>query len=1145
MMPQKFVHLHLRTEYSLVDSTIRIDDLMKHLKALNVPSVAITDYMNLFAIIKFYRSALNHGIKPIIGCEASVWSDDLGTSFNLVLLCKNMQGYYNLTHLVSKAYQLREEKTPPSIKSTWFEQHTAGLIALSGLNSDVGSLLLQDKKDEAVNQCRLWKEIFEDYYLQVARINHPDEQAYIVGCQHISEKLSLPLIASNDVRFLLPEQYEAHEARVCIQKGELLADQSRKRNYTIHQSVKTNEEMHQLFSDMPNILENTAIIAKKCNVHFELDNVVLPDFPIPNQLSIEDYLKQQVLSGLDTKELETSDYEKYHSRVERELLVINKMGYAGYFLIVADFITWARNHRIPVGPGRGSGAGSLVAFSLGITDIDPLKYNLLFERFLNPERISMPDFDIDFCMDNRDRVIEYVMQKYGKSCVSQIITFGKMAAKAVIRDVGRVLGHSYGFVDRIAKLIPNELGVTLSKALKDEKELSHLYKTDDTIKTMFDLAIQLEGLARNAGKHAGGVVIAPGALTNYAPLYCEENDASIVTQFDKDDVESIGLIKFDFLGLRTLTIIDRAVKTVNKSIKNKDKRVDIKKISLDDAKTFELIQSCNTTSIFQLESRGMKELVGKLKPDCFEDVVALIALFRPGPLQSGMVDDFIDRKHGKSPVTFFDPRLETVLSPTYGVILYQEQVMQIAQVLAGYSLGKADLLRRAMGKKKVEEMAKQRLIFVSAAVNNNVSHENATTIFDLIEKFAGYGFNKSHSVAYAMISYQTAWLKAHYPSEFMAAVLSSDMDNTDKLVTIIHECKSIGLEILPPDINSCHYFFTAKSNGSIAYGLGAIKGLGQGVIESLTFEREKNGEYKNLLDFCTRLDVKKIGKRVLHALIYSGGFDNISYNRATLLDSVDASLLTAEQSTKNDQKGQLDMFGISTLPNDEQFSQKNLPEIPKIELLAKEKQILGYYVSGHPVDVYSSDREQLGAVTISDLINRNTNSDSAWSIGLISQIRRSFTKRKDPIYFLTIESDKNHIEAVLFSDLFDKAQDYIKKENIILFKASATQAGNEKALRYRLLDAMDLQHAREQYAEGLQLKIDFDISEECSNSIKKILCRHPKGKCPVLIQYNDAATQCTIALDRKWDVLPTEELCAELSSIYEIQPPKYIYQKMS
>ncbi|HKE46707.1 MAG TPA: DNA polymerase III subunit alpha, partial [Rhodanobacteraceae bacterium] len=788
-MSAEFIHLHVHSEYSLTDSTIRVGDLVDACVREGMPAVALTDQSNLFALVKFYKAAEAAGIKPIAGCDLWIAErDERAPPQRLTVLCQNRAGYLNLSRLLSRAYATHRHGENALVHIDWLGEASEGLIVLAGRESDIGRLLIGGRDDAARVRAEWLRERFPDrLYLEATRTHKATEEAFLDGALALGATLDLPLVASNDVRFLHRDDFEAHEARVCIHAGRVLADPKRPRDYTAEQYLKSPEQMAALFKDLPELALNSVELAKRCNLELSFGKYFLPAFPVPSDHTLASFIRDNARAGLAdrlSKHPPAAGFarEDYEKRLEIELDVIVQMGFPGYFLIVADFINWAKQHDIPVGPGRGSGAGSLVAYALGITDLDPLQFDLLFERFLNPERVSMPDFDVDFCMEGRDRVIRYVAEKYGRERVSQIITYGTMAAKAVVRDVGRVLGMSYGYVDRIAKLVPFELGITLDDALTKEPELKRLYESEEEIRNLIDLARSLEGLTRNAGMHAGGVVIAPSVLTDFAPLYCEEGSTSVVTQFDKDDVEAAGLVKFDFLGLRTLTIIDWAVASINRIRASQgEPPLDINAIPMDDAPTYALLKACRTTAVFQLESRGMKDLIRRLQPDCFEDIVALVALFRPGPLQSGMVDDFINRKHGRieGPIDYLHPDLKPTLLATYGVILYQEQVMQIAQVLAGYTLGGADLLRRAMGKKKPEEMAKQRSIFIDGAVARGVRQQQAAEIFDLMEKFAGYGFNKSHSAAYALLSYQTAYLKAHYPAAFMAAVLSADMDHTD------------------------------------------------------------------------------------------------------------------------------------------------------------------------------------------------------------------------------------------------------------------------------------------------------------------------------------------------------------------------------
>jgi len=869
-MQPKFIHLRLHSEYSLVDGIVKVKPLINELANLGMPAVAITDQSNLFSLVKFYRSALGKGIKPIAGADVHIFNpDDPAQPFRLTLLVKNNVGYVTLTELISIAYQEGQHQGVPMLRREWIEQNNAGLIVLSGaMEGDIGTALLADDQVLAKQAAQYWQSLFpQSFYLELQRVGKQNEEAYIAKAVALAIELDFPVVATNDVRFLKSSNFDAHEVRVCINQGRVIDDSRRPKDYTNQQYLRSTDEMLALFVDIPEATANTIEIAKRCNLKLTLGENFLPDFPVPEGMSLDEFFIEESKKGLDARLKKypavgngtpEENRKAYDERLKMELDTIVQMGFPGYFMIVADFIQWAKDNLIPVGPGRGSGAGSLVAYVLNITDLDPIEFDLLFERFLNPERVSMPDFDVDFCMDRRDEVIDYVASHYGREKVSQIITYGSMAAKAVIRDVGRVLSHPYGFVDRLSKLVPFEIGITLTKALDQVPEFKELYETDDDVKALMDMALSLEGTVRNAGKHAGGVVIAPTKLTDFSPLYCEQGGGNLVTQFDKDDVEAVGLVKFDFLGLRTLTIIDWALQTINKKQSELNKPlVDITQIPRDDAASYELLKNAETTAVFQLESRGMKELIKKLKPDCFDDIIALVALFRPGPLESGMVDDYINVKHGAK-AEYAHSILIPVLEPTNGVILYQEQVMQIAREMGGYSLGGADLLRRAMGKKKVEEMAQQRAIFTKGAVAAGIDESIATYVFDLMEKFAGYGFNKSHSAAYALVAYQTAWLKAHFPAAFMAAVLSADMDNTDKVVILIAECQDMKLEVCSPNINVSDLHFTVNEQGKIVYGIGAIKGVGEAAIEDLLQERKENGPFKGLYDYvsawiCARL----------------------------------------------------------------------------------------------------------------------------------------------------------------------------------------------------------------------------------------------------------------------------------------------------
>ncbi|MFM8354258.1 MAG: DNA polymerase III subunit alpha, partial [Gammaproteobacteria bacterium] len=841
-----FVHLRVHSEYSVADGLFKIKDLAVRAAALGMPAVALTDQANLFAAVKFFQACLEQGIKPILGVDLQVIDPDGEVTWSTVL-AQNETGYRNLLALVSAAYVGAADRghIPRDLLFTRAE----GLIALSGGRSGaLGSALLKGDAAAATARASAWSTAFPGrFYIELTRTGRVDEERYIDLAVALAATLDLPVVATNAVCFPTEADFEAHEARVCIHDGRTLDDPRRERRYSEAQYLRTPAEMQALFADLPSAIENTVEIARRCSVEIALGTYHLPNYPVPTGVSLETYLADAAQDGLRRRLIRLSELGElhhpeavYHARLAYELGVINQMGFPGYFLIVMEFIGWAKAEGIPVGPGRGSGSGSLVAYALGITDMDPIGYDLLFERFLNPERVSMPDFDIDFCMEGRDRVIAHVSERYGHDAVSQIITFGTMAAKAVVRDVARVQGKPYGLADKLSKLIPFEVGMTLEKAVAQSKELASFIAENEDVAEIMDMAYTLEGIVRGVGRHAGGVVIAPSRLTDFVPLYVDDQSGGLVAQFDKDDVESAGLVKFDFLGLKTLTIIDWAIAAINAARDPAAERLQIDRIPLDDPRTFALLHSAETTGVFQLESRGMKDLIRRLVPDRFDDIVALVALFRPGPLQSGAVDDYINRKHGREPVVYPHPDTAPVLAPTYGVMLYQEQVMQMAQVLAGFSLGQADLLRRAMGKKKPEEMAKVRAQFLAGCSAREVDGRLAGDLFDLMEKFAGYAFNKSHSATYALVSFQTAWLKAHYPAEFMAATLSADMQNIDKVVTLVDEARRMGLELLPPSVNRSEFRFSG-AGGRVIYGLGAVRGVGEGPVEALVAARTQGG----------------------------------------------------------------------------------------------------------------------------------------------------------------------------------------------------------------------------------------------------------------------------------------------------------------
>ncbi len=1150
-MNPRFVHLRLHTDYSLVDGTVRIPQLMQVLREQGMPAVALTDQSNLFAMVKFYSAAVAAGIKPLIGCDVLLRASEPGESpMPLVLLVRDDTGYANLIRLVTRSYLEGQHDNHPTIEREWFEGHSEGLIALSGgREGDVARAWLGGRRELAIQRLADWMALFPDrFYLEIQRTGRDREEAWIAGALELASTMKCPLVATNDVRYLHPQDYDAHEARVCIHDGRVLADPRRPRRYSDQQYLRGADEMAELFADIPEALENTIEIARRCNLRITLGESHLPDFPVPAEKTVDEYLRERAHAGLEIRLRQLYDADTaadeatrqpYLERLVLELDVICGMGFPGYFLIVADFIAWARDNGVPVGPGRGSGAGSLVAYALGITDLDPLRYDLLFERFLNPERVSLPDFDVDFCMEGRDRVIEYVADKYGSDKVSQIITYGTMAARAVVRDVGRVLGHPYGYVDRIAKLVPFEIGMTLEKALVDSEDLKSAYDEEEEVRTLVDLARKLEGLARNAGKHAGGVVIAPSALTDFAPLYCEPGGQGLVTQFDKDDVEKIGLVKFDFLGLRTLTIIDRAVRAINVRRRREGAEpVDIDLLPMDDSASFDVLKACNTTAVFQLESRGMKELIKRLQPDDFEEIIALVALFRPGPLQSGMVDDFIARKHGHARVQYPHPDLEAILKPTHGVILYQEQVMQIAQVLAGYTLGQADLLRRAMGKKKPEEMAKQRAGFVNGAVERGVKEVTATHIFELIEKFAGYGFNKSHSAAYALLAYQTAWLKAHHPAEFMAAVLSADMDNTDKVVALIDDCTANGLEVLPPDINQSGIGFAAVEGGRVRFGLGAVKGAGQGMLEAVLAEREAAGPFRDLDDLCRRIDGSRLGRRVLEALNRAGALAALGPNRATIDRRIPHALQAAEQHRRNASTGQNDMFGGGA--DRPVAGSGDIPAVPEWDeqtLLAGEKETLGLYLSGHPIERYAGELEQITGGRLADQCGRVENGgrrhrerEASVSIvaGLVMNVRTRNTG-SGKMAFVSLDDRSGRVEAVIGPELFQRRGDRIVRDKVLVVEGELGVDDFSGGYQVRARELYGIDEARERHARALCLHVSAGAAGNgFIENLEETLHPFREGSTPVRIDYRGPGGSATLSLGDDWRIHPTDELLHRL-----------------
>ena len=1098
-----FVHLGIHSEYSITDSIVRIKPLVKAAAADNQRALALTDLSNLYATVKFYRACLGAGIKPIIGSEVIMDNEDT----RLTLLAMNNEGYQNITRIVSLGFtEGRADPVnhgTPVIKRNHILEHATGVIVLLTEKSDVGQALVGSMPEKADELLTEWQAQFDDrLYFAIKRTNRSGEDAFIRAAIHSGAKHNIPIIAHNDVRFLEQEDFDAHEARVCIAGSYVLADPSRPQTYSDEQYLKTQDQMTQLFADIPQVVDNTLRLATRCNVTLTLGINVLPDFPVPEGETIESFFRAESKRGLEERldklfpvEARTDNWsdfrQRYDERLAYELDIILSLGFPGYFLIVMDFIRWAKANGVPVGPGRGSGAGSLVAYALNITDLDPIHYDLLFERFLNPERVSMPDFDIDFCIEGRDRVIDYVAQTYGRDAVSQIITFGTMAAKAVVRDVARVQSKSYFLANKISKLIPKTPGITLSQALEQEPQLKDLISNPDNMDyedaiEIWEMAIKLEGVCRNVGKHAGGVLIAPHKITDFSAIYCDD-EGHRVSQFDKDDVEAVGLVKFDFLGLRNLTVINAAVENINlRRAKENVPALVLEDLPLDDVKAYKLLQDAKTTAVFQLESMGMKKYLAKLQPTNIEDVIAMCALYRPGPLDAGMVEMYIDRKHGREEVIYDHPNLEPILENTNGVIVYQEQVMQISQVMAGYSLGGADMLRRAMGKKKPEEMAKQRDIFVTGATSQGIDEVTSGGVFDLMEKFAGYGFNRSHSAAYGVLAYQTAYLKQYYPAEFMAAVLTSDMNNTDNVVFFINDCReNFDLTVVNPSVNRSEWHFVADTPTNIIYGLGAIKGVGEGAVESIVNARRTDGPFKDLYDFCRRVDIKKVNKRTLEALVSAGCFDDFAATlrpdlpadeayeiRGALMSQLPSAVQAAEQDRQNNELGMMDLFGEM----DGVVAAPPLVMTPELiwgdkHRLKAEKNTLGLYLTGHPINEYLDElKRYTSGARLNKLADTGYNG-SCYFAGLIIDIA-NFGNRN----VITLDDGTSRLEVSCYAERFNRVKEQLKIDEVVIIKGSIRE--RDGRLFARLDSAMSMVDARLRWLKKISIKVhgsDIDL----------------------------------------------------------------------
>jgi len=1130
MTDRRFINMRLHTEYSVTDSVVRVDDAITRAVQDRMPALAVTDLSNMFGMVKFYKAARNAGVKPILGVDAWITNEaDREKPTRIVLLAQSRAGYLNLCQLLSDAWLTNQSRGRAEIRQEWLRERSEGLIALSGaMQGDVGVAILGGNDAAAMKHARTWAEIFPDrFYIELQRAGAPGTEDYIAGALEIASDLALPVVATHPVQFLDADEFMAHEARVCIAQGHVLADQRRPRNFQPSSFLVTQAQMAERFADLPEALANTVEIARRCNVVLELGKPKLPQFPTPEGVTLDDHLVNEAKLGLEQRLEELypdpvrrdAERPRYLERLLFETATIIKMGFPGYFLIVADFINWAKNNGVPVGPGRGSGAGSLVAYSLRITDLDPLRYDLLFERFLNPERVSMPDFDIDFCQDGRDRVIEYVREKYGRASVSQIATFGTMAAKAVVRDVGRVMEWPYGRTDELAKLIPFQPGklITLEMAREMEPRLAERERDEEDTRELLALAGQLEGLTRNVGMHAGGVLIAPGKLTDFCALYAAEGSSSVVSQLDKDDVEAIGLVKFDFLGLTTLTILDWTLRFVKRL--DPSSTLDLTAVPFDDAATYKVFQEANATAVFQFESRGMRDMLKKAKPDRIDDLIALVALYRPGPMD--LIPDFIERKHGRQAVEYLDPRLQPILGQTYGIMVYQEQVMQIAQVIGGYSLGAADLLRRAMGKKKPEEMAEHRTKFVDGAGERGLAPNKANELFDLMEKFAGYGFNKSHAAAYAVVAYHTAYCKAHHPAAFVAANMCAVMDDTDKVRSLNDDARDNGIKVLPPGINQSEYRFVPVDRKTVRYGLGGVKGTGESAIGAILKARAAapGGRFTDLFDFCRRVDKRTVNRRTIEALIRAGAFDTIDDHRAQMLATVGTAMEAAEQAEAA--AHQVSLFG------DEPGSAPIIPtvKVPRWterQQLAEEKVALGFFLSGHPFNSY---RKELGGILgarLADLVPRQ---EPSLLGGIVVSSRIQMTRR-GRMAIILIDDGTAQVEVSVFSELFEQARDTIREDQPLVVLGKIQKDDFSGGLRVTSESLFSIAQVRARFGRELRLSMNGEANAQ---KLATLLGPFRNGSLRVRVCYQRKGATCEARLGESWKVSPDESLMASLA----------------
>ncbi|NMG47903.1 DNA polymerase III subunit alpha [Azoarcus communis] len=1151
----RFVHLRLHSEYSITDGIVQIDQAISAAAADGMPALGISDLANLFGMVKFYKGARGKGIKPIVGVDAWIENEvERDKPWRVMLICKNRAGYGQLCELLTRAYLENKYRGRAELRRTWLDDGAASeLICLSGaMMGDVGQALLNGNAELAAQLASDWARMFPgSFYIELQRAGHPGTEAYIRQAQMLAGDLGLPVVATHPVQFLTRDDFKAHEARVCIAQGYVLADKRRPRDFTEEQYLKTQAEMCELFADIPEALENAVEIAKRCSLTVQLGKNFLPLFPTPEGMTLDDFLIQEAKAGLEERlvqlyphpEEREKQRPRYEERLKFETDTIIQMGFPGYFLIVADFIQWGKNNGVPVGPGRGSGAGSLVAYALKITDLDPLEYALLFERFLNPERVSMPDFDIDFCQDNRYRVIEYVRERYGKDAVSQIATFGTLASKAVVRDVGRVLDMPYGLCDRLSKLVPIEGAkpVSLAKAYEMEPQIGEMMKDGndgEAVQTLWGLAQPLEGLTRGVGMHAGGVLIAPGKLTDFCPLYIADgDDATPVSQFDKDDVEAVGLVKFDFLGLRNLTIIELALEYIARMTGS---RPDLMSLGFEDPAAYQILKDANTTAIFQVESDGMKKLLKKLAPDRFEDIIAVLALYRPGPLGSGMVDDFILRKKGQQEIDYFHPDLKACLEPTYGVIVYQEQVMQISQIIGGYTLGGADMLRRAMGKKKADEMAKHRATIADGARQKGYDPALAEQLFDLMTKFAEYGFNKSHTAAYAVVTYHTAWLKAHHCAAFMAATMSSDLDNTDTVKIFYEDTVANKIAVLPPDVNASDYRFVPVDRKTIRYGLGAVKGVGEPAVRSILAAREKGGEFRDLFDFCERVDRRLANRRVIEALIRAGAMDTLAghkgLDRAQLMATVALAMEAAEQAAANAMQGGLFDLVPEAAGAGVEFA-KVRPWSER-ERLKEEKTAIGFFLSGHPFNAFKSEVRRFVRRTLAQI---EPSRDLVMMTGVVMEVRTKVGNR-GKMAFVLLDDGTTPREVAVYSEVLDANRGKIVTDEVLVVEGKVSNDEFSGGFRIVADKLLTLGEARARFARALQLRLNGEVGQTggataTADRLQSLLTPFRDGGCPVVVTYRNDNAEADLPFGEGWRVRLEESL---LESLREWLPPEAV-----